>query len=173
MHGLRNLPEARHRLTGCRKGRAVLCGPALVFFALFLLSLGPGVGDEEGLLAADVAWALASSGSLVIVDVRTEREWRTTGLPDRAVGVSLSGGSGSRIAEFVEKVFQTVDGDRARALAVICAGGVRSARAADILRRNGFLEVYDIGEGMSGNSRQPGWIARGLPLIVFQALNDS
>ena len=162
-----------HRLTGCREGRAVTCGPALAFFALFLLSLRPGLGDEEGLLAADVAWALASSGSLVIVDVRTEREWRATGLPNRAVGVSLPGGSGSRIAGFVEKIFQTVDGDRARALAVICAGGVRSARAAGILRRNGFLEVYDIGEGMLGNGRQPGWIARGLPLLAVQVPDDS
>ncbi len=173
MPGLRSLPETRHRLTGCRKGRAVSCGPALVCIALFLLSLGPGLGDEEGLLAADTAWALASSGSLVIVDVRTEREWHTTGLPDRAVGVSLSGGSDSRIAEFVEKIFQTVDGDRSRAIAVICAGGVRSARAADILRRNGFLEVYDIGEGMLGNGRQRGWIARGLPLLLVRVQSDS
>lgn len=173
MPGPRNLPEGRHRLTGCRKGRAHPCGPVLAFFAFFLLSLRPGLGGEEGLLEADLAWALAGGGSLVIVDVRTEREWRATGLPARAVGIGLPGGSGSRIAEFVEEVFQAVDGDRARILAVICASGVRSARAADILRRNGFLEVYDIGEGMLGNGRQPGWITRGLPLLDFQMPGDS
>ncbi len=39
----------------------------------------------------------------------------------------------------------------------ICAGGVRSERAAKFLLANGFSEVINMSEGMKG------WEARGLP----------
>lgn len=145
------------------KGRiGIAAGTALAVLVLFL-ALGRA-GD--GTLAADSAWALASRDSLLVIDVRTGREWRTTGLPDKAIGISLAG---QGVASFVDRVLEAVDGDRSHPLATICASGVRSARAADILRRHGFVEVYDITEGMMGNGHRPGWIERGLPL---RAMDD-
>ena len=118
-------------------------------------------------MAADSAWALMSRDSLLVVDVRTGREWRATGLPEKAMGISLAGGG---VTSFVDTVLEAVDGDRSRPVAMICASGVRSARAADILRQHGFVEVYDIAEGMMGNGHGPGWIERGLPL---RAMDDA
>ena len=145
------------------KGRiGIAAGPALAVLVLFL-ALGRAA---DGTLEADSAWALVSRDALLVVDVRTGREWRTTGLPEGAVGISLaSEGEGS----FVDTVLEAVDGNRSHPLATICASGVRSARAADILRRHGFVEVYDIAEGMMGNGHGPGWIGRGLPL---RAMDD-
>lgn len=146
------------------KGRiGIAAGPALAVLVLFL-ALGRA-GD--GTLSADSARELARRDALLVVDVRTGREWRTTGLPEKAVGISLAG---KGEASFVGMVLDAVDGDRSHPLATICASGVRSARAADILRRHGFSEVYDIAEGMMGNGHAPGWIERGLPL---RAMNDS
>ncbi len=140
------------------RGRiGIAAGLALVVLALFL-ALGRA-GD--GTLAADSAWAMADHDSLLVIDVRTVREWRTTGLPEKAVGISLAGRG---VAAFVDAVLEAVDGDHSHPLATICASGVRSSRAADILQRHGFVEVYDIVEGMMGNGRGPGWIGRGLPL---------
>ena len=145
------------------KGRiGIAAGPALAVFVLFL-ALGRA-GD--GTLAADSAWALTSRDSLLVIDVRTSREWRATGLPDNAIGISLAGGGAT---SFVDTVLEAVDGDRSRPVAMICASGVRSARAADVLRQHGFVEVYDIAEGMMGNGHGPGWIERGLPL---RAMDD-
>ncbi len=145
------------------KGRiGIVAGPALAVLVLFL-ALGRA-GD--GTLAADSAWALTSRDSLLVIDVRTSREWRATGLPDNAIGISLAGGGAT---SFVDAVLEAVDGDRSRPVAMICASGVRSARAADMLRRHGFVEVYDIAEGMMGNGHRPGWIERGLPL---RAMDD-
>ncbi len=122
--------------------------------ALGLLVLQPAWADGNR-IAADAAWVLAGEGALTIVDVRTPGEWQTTGLAQGAVGIPV----GTVPADvFVRRVLEAVDGDLTRAVAVICAAGVRSARAAGILERNGFLDVRDIGEGMSG------WLARGLPL---------
>lgn len=140
-----------------RGGTGIAAGSALVVLALFL-ALGRA-GD--GTLSADSAWALTGRDSLLVIDVRTGREWRTTGLPEKAVGISLAG---EGVASFVDAVLEAVDGDRSHPIATICASGVRSARAADILQRHGFLEVYDIAEGMMGSGHGPGWIGRGLPL---------
>ena len=134
-----------------------MAGPALAVLVLFL-ALGHA-GD--GTLSADSAWALASRDSLLVIDVRTDREWRATGLPDKSIGIGLAG---KGVTSFVDKVLEAVDGDRSHPVAMICASGVRSARAAAILRNHGFMEVYDIAEGMMGNGREPGWIERGLPL---------
>lgn len=158
--------DGLHRRSHARRHGKVRVGiaacPALAVLVLFL-ALGRA-GD--GTLAADSAWALASRDSLLVIDVRTGREWRTTGLPEKAVGISLAGGGA---ASFVDMVLEAVDGDRSHPLAMICASGVRSARAAGILRSHGFVEVYDISEGMMGNGHRPGWIERGLPL---RAMDD-
>ncbi len=153
------------RSNALRPGRGrigIAAGLALAVLVLFL-ALGRA-GD--GTLAADSAWALMSRDSLLVIDVRTGSEWRSTGLPDKAVGISLSRGG---VTSFVDAVLEAVDGDRSRPVAMICASGVRSARAADILQRHGFVEVYDIAEGMMGNGHRPGWIERGLPL---RAMDD-
>ncbi len=144
------------------KGRiGIAAGAALAVLVLFL-ALGRA-GD--GTLSADSAWALVNRDSLLVIDVRTDREWRTSGLPDRAIGISLAR---EGVASFVDAVLEAVDGNRSRPVATICASGVRSARAANILRTHGFVEVYDIAEGMMGNGHKPGWIERGLPLRAME-----
>ncbi len=140
------------------RGRiGIAAGPALAIL-VFFMALGRA-GD--GTLAADSAWALVSHNGLLVIDVRTTGEWRTTGLPEMAVGISLAG---EGTVSFVAAVLDAVDGDRSKPVATICASGVRSARAADILRRHGFVEVHDIAEGMMGSRYGPGWIERGLPI---------
>lgn len=47
--------------------------------------------------------------------------------------------------------------DASRPVLCICAGGVRSERAARFLLGNGFSEVINLAEGMKG------WESRGLP----------
>jgi rhodanese-related sulfurtransferase len=59
--------------------------------------------------------------------------------------------------------FPAAAGDKDLPIALICAGGVRTAFAADLLRDRGFTQILDVGEGMLGSGDGPGWIARGLP----------
>ena len=50
-------------------------------------------------------------------------------------------------------------------IGLICATGGRTAYVVDILEKNGISGVQDVSEGMLGNDRGPGWIARGLPTV--------
>jgi len=53
-------------------------------------------------------------------------------------------------------------------IAMICAVGGRTGHVTGVLEKNG-ISVLDLSEGMMGNDRGPGWIARGLPIVTAEA----
>jgi rhodanese-related sulfurtransferase len=58
-------------------------------------------------------------------------------------------------------------------IALICATGGRSNYVADVLGKNGLEGVIDITEGMFGNGKAPGWIARNLPIQNVEAARQN
>ena len=148
----------------CRK----LCSGMLLLLAVGWLTIAPRVlGGEtpaSAPIAAPAASAQLSTGELGVVDVRGPGEWASTGVPRGAAEVSLFARPGTINDNFIDRVLAAVGGDKSTPIATICATGVRSSMASDILRKNGFTEVYDIAEGMFGSKFGPGWLRRGLPL---------
>lgn len=138
-------------------------GPSLVF-VVALLFAPPVHAGVDGLLSAPEAWQRSGDGDLLIIDIRTESEWRETGIPAGAGRSSLFLAYGFPNFGFVDEVIALTGGDRSRPIALICAAGVRSAIAHVLLESEGFDHIYDIGEGMAGSGDGPGWIARGLPV---------
>ncbi|MEM7121715.1 MAG: rhodanese-like domain-containing protein [Pseudomonadota bacterium] len=138
-------------------------GPSLVF-ALVLLHAVTAYADEDGLLSAPDAWQRYGDGELLIIDIRTQSEWRDTGIPEGAGRSSLFLSYGLPNLDFVDEVTALTGGDRSHPIALICAAGVRSAIAHVLLESEGFEQIYDIGEGMAGSGDGPGWVARGLPV---------
>lgn len=107
------------------------------------------------------ALAAARTGERLLIDLRTPREWRETGVPApaRLIDYNATGGGDA----FAQAVLDLVDGDKGRPVAVICATGGRSARAWQNLKDAGFSNVQDVSEGMLGGRNGPGWLARTLP----------
>ena len=126
--------------------------------------------DQEARLTAVKAHERAARGDLLILDVRAEREWRRTGMPGDAVGVSVHDADG-RVG-FLVTALVAVDGDRSRPIATICDSGERAARASAWLREAGFDQVYTVKEGLYGRhdetGHEPGWLNRGLPITVYE-----
>ena len=138
-------------------------GSSLFLFVFLVLSI-PARGEDTGLISPTEAWQMAGEGDLLIIDIRTESEWRETGVPTGAGRASLFLAYGLPNLSFVEEVKALTGGDLTRPVALICAAGVRSAIADVLLDTEGFEHVYDIGEGMLGSSDGPGWLARELPI---------
>ena len=113
---------------------------------------------DGGALDPRTAYAAALSRELVLVDIRRPAEWAETGVPGPAHRIDV------RRDDFLDAVAAALDGERDRAVALICARGVRSDRAAARLAADGFSAVHDVSEGVLGSSAGPGWIARGLPV---------
>jgi len=113
-------------------------------------------------LSAPDAHAQARAGKIVLIDVRSPREWRDTGVPGGAKLVTIHHPQGAR--GFLREILAAAGGDRTRPIALICARGVRSSRGKRFLEANGFTNVIDVPEGMLGRGAAPGWLARKLPI---------
>jgi len=131
------------------------------FLIALLIFLGCGQAWAAD-IAPEQAFARASAGELLIVDVRQPEEWRETGMAPGAVGVPLRHPAGE--AGLVADIDAIVGGDRDRPLALVCRSGRRSAQAAEILRANGFTQVYNVSGGMLGGGGQAGWVEKRLPV---------
>ncbi|WP_170387388.1 rhodanese-like domain-containing protein [Ruegeria atlantica] len=111
-----------------------------------------------GQISVAEAHELALSGDILLVDIRTPREWRATGIGDGAQPLDM------RREDFEQALTRLTNGDRGAPVALICARGVRSARLSNRLTEAGFTHIIDVPEGMLGSAAGPGWVRAGLPV---------
>ena len=136
---------------------------AIIFFYTLTVGLiaSPALGDE--ILSADETHKRLAANQLTLIDVRSPLEWRQTGIAKGAKAITIHDPLGA--AGFVSKIKASLRGNFNRPIALICAVGVRSTRAYQILKRAGIKRVYNVREGMLGNTTDgPGWLKRELPV---------
>jgi rhodanese-related sulfurtransferase len=127
-------------------------------FAFLFLTVTTTMTFAQSKIDAPTALDLATKGEIVLVDVRRPSEWQDTGVASVAEPISMHEDG------FVTKLEQVIKANPGKKVALICAGGVRSAHMQSVLSDMGITDTLDVAEGMMGNSEQPGWIARGLPV---------
>ncbi|RLK10078.1 rhodanese-like domain-containing protein [Ruegeria conchae] len=113
-------------------------------------------------IAVSTAHQQVRQGDIVLIDIRTPREWRATGIGEGAHPLDM------RRKDFVPVLDQLLEGDRTVPVALICARGVRSARLSNQLTEAGFTNVIDVPEGMLGSAAGPGWVRAGLPVNDYK-----
>ncbi len=137
-----------------------ICALALAAIT-FLLAPGDSAAQAPKpplLLSPPQALASLYDNRLTLIDIRTPGEIARTGIAAGATALDW------RKSNFIAEVEAALGGDRSKPVALICARGVRSSYAAQLLIENGFTAVADIREGMLGSGGGPGWIRRGLPV---------
>ncbi len=116
------------------------------------------VASAQSILSAPQAMEKISSGSLVLIDIRTPQEWKQSGIPEPAIPLSLQD------RQFIPKLNRIRSENPNKEIAIICAVGGRTAFVQREMTRRKLGTVIDVSEGMMGNKRGQGWIKRGLPL---------
>ncbi len=116
----------------------------------------------SGQLSAADAHAQALNGELLLVDIRTDGEWKQTGVGASARAISM------HKPGFVDKLAEAVGQDKSKKIALICAVGGRSRWLQAQLTKFGFTNVVDVSEGMMGSAAGPGWLKAGLPVKSFK-----
>ncbi|MFI2233202.1 rhodanese-like domain-containing protein [Nocardia testacea] len=123
------------------------------------------------------AWELLSENpDAVLVDVRTEAEWKFVGVPDTSaiakptLLVEWVDSTGARNTEFLDQLRSALSDRPADApVLFLCRSGQRSAHAADAATAAGIAPAYNISEGFEGPLDElghrggSGWRAHGLP----------
>lgn len=111
-----------------------------------------------GQLGVQDAHAGALAEDILLIDIRTPREWRATGVGEGAYPLDM------RRDDFEQALSELVKGRHDAPIALICARGVRSARMSNRLTQAGFTNIIDVPEGMLGSAAGPGWVRSGLPV---------
>ena len=143
--------------------RAALLAVGAIGVGVFLSYRILGTPDYQGAaLSVDDAYRLANSGEIFLIDIRRPDEWERTGIGEGAIPIDM------RRRDFVDALQEISGLDKTKAIALICAGGVRSARLGTKLSQAGFADISDVPEGMLGSRAGPGWVRRGLPVIPYK-----
>ncbi len=131
-----------------------------------------------GDITPEQAWEmLVGDPNAVLVDVRTEAEWRFVGVPDLAtlgrdvVYVEWNRGDGSRNDGFVDDLIASGVVPGEQSVVFLCRSGNRSIGAAESATAAGIGPSYNVLDGFEGNldgnrhRGQTGWKALGLPWV--------
>lgn len=125
----------------------------ILLFALALISgvmlLLPGLQRRGAKVSILQATQMFNQGKTLLLDVRDESEYANGHVRD-AKNIPLQQ-LPTRIAE-LEKY-------KAKSVIVMCASGIRSAKALDQLKSAGFGDVFSLDGGLAA------WQAQGLPTV--------
>ena len=114
--------------------------------------------------SSDIKEFVKSNPKTVLLDVRTEDEWKTVGKPDtKDLGIKSFFITISQDQGFLDAVKQSID--KKEQVLVICAAGGRSIVAANLLENEGY-NTFNVLDGFSGNGKDPGWKNLGLPSVI-------
>ena len=121
---------------------------------------------------------LTDNPEAVLVDVRTDAEWRFVGVPDLAslgrevVYIEWNTSDGTRNENFAAELRDQIPpaaGDEERPVVFLCRSGNRSIGAAEIATEVGITPAYNVLDGFEGHLNaqghrgETGWRATGLP----------
>lgn len=92
----------------------------------------------------------------ILIDVRTQEEYQKERLKN-AININVND------AAFVSNINKL---DKQKSYFLYCGIGKRSAKAAAIMKENGFLHVYDLEKGLDE------WKAKGFPTEIPEKQNE-
>jgi len=118
-------------------------------FALLLASVACTQAQQDSILpVADFEKQVAATKEKVVLDVRTPDEYNRGHLPDAKL-MNVNDGN-------FKQQLSTLQKDKP--VYVYCAAGVRSNKAAKIMRQEGFTQVFELKGGLQA------WQAAGKPV---------
>lgn len=136
-----------------------------VAFIILFVACNASAGSED--ISVQRAHEMAKNQEVVLIDVRSKDEWKQTGIAANAYPISMHRKGG--METFTQDLLKLLNGDKTAPVALICAGGVRSAKVSRYLEKQGFTQLYNVKAGMVGNWVTEGWIDQGMPVIDYRA----
>lgn len=129
-----------------------------------------------GDITPEEAWQLlTSTPEAVLVDVRTDAEWRFVGVPDLSslqrdvVFIEWNRTDGTRNESFLDELKSAGVTPGEKSVVFLCRSGNRSISAAEAATQAGIAPSYNVLDGFEGNLDEnhhrgsTGWKAVGLP----------
>ena len=121
------------------------------------------------LASKEVKDYIKSNPKSVLLDVRTEEEWKCDGKPDgKKIGLKTNfltiQFADKRFNENFIEDFKKLDIKKDTEILTMCMGGVRSQAAAELLKKENY-NCINISDGFMGSQEGIGWKKNGLPCL--------
>lgn len=124
-------------------------------------------------IPAAEAWdKMTGERDAVLIDVRTDAEWRYVGTPvaDRVELISWQVFPSNAVNPDFLAAVEALDLDADQPIYMLCRSGARSAAAGTLLAERGYSNVFNISDGFEGDKDADGhrgtvngWKHAGLP----------
>ncbi len=124
--------------------KTILIAIALLAAAIFLPRFIATVRRGPSIDVTELKRRLAQQATLVL-DVRTETDFQSKGHIDQALNIPV---------ELLEQQLSELDNYITQSISIICTTDKRSAKAANILMKNGFQDVRVVQGGMTEWSKR-------------------
>ena len=150
-----------------------LCLRLVKIFIIIIFLLSPlnflfsNNSMESHEISLSQAFELYKENKLLIVDIRTEKEWQTTGIIPNSKLVSMHDNQYNEIANFAEKIKSLIDENKDINVSFICASGARSEIVTNFFLGKGYKNIYHIPDGINGKSYN-GWLYEGFPIEPYK-----
>ena len=135
---------------------------ALTFVLFLFTTISALAFDPNKDLTNQQTYELMQQDRLILIDIRTEAEWRKTGIAKGALTIDMMD------KNFLEKIANIRLDNPAKTIAFICASGRRSSIVWEELTKRGYKNIYSVFGGTTGNG-VAGWIKDGLPIEKYSA----
>lgn len=124
----------------------------------------------QEILSSDAWHLLSSDNNALIIDVRTHSEWEATGIArGNNICISIMEGIERELnPNFMSLIANKVTNSNTPLL-FICKSGGRSAYAAKMAEAAGYVNCYNVIDGMEGSDNGKGWLGYELPTEKFEA----
>ena len=117
-------------------------------------------------LSLTKAITLYNNKNLIIVDVRTKKEWAMTGVIPESYLINMHNDDYTENSDFINKVKEILDINKNKNISFICASGARSAIVANYFIEKNNKNISHIPDGIVGQS-QDGWLYSGYPIKEY------
>jgi len=117
-------------------------------------------------MSIDEAQKLYSTSQIEIIDIRTEKEWKMTGIIPNTHLVNMHNEDFSENTNFISEVEKILNKYNNKNIGFICASGSRSEIVASYFLEKKYKNIVHIPDGIIGKSKD-GWLYLGFPIKAY------
>ena len=117
-------------------------------------------------ISLEEAVSLYKKNKLIIIDVRTAKEWSMTGVIPKSILLNMHDDNNQERSNFLNELESQLNINKNKNIAFICASGARSKIITDYLINKGHKNIYHIPDGIMGKQND-GWLFLGYPITKY------
>tara|TARA_X000001036_G_C20370922_1_gene680494 strand:- start:92 stop:568 length:477 start_codon:yes stop_codon:yes gene_type:complete len=142
----------------------------ILFFYVFVFNMIELKSDNEMTnfeITINKAFQSYTKNELVIIDIRTVREWKMTGVIPQSYLINMHTEDFSENPNFLNEVELVLNKLKKKNIAFICASGARSEIVANYFIEKNYKNISHIPDGIVGKEND-GWLYLGHPIKSYE-----